>query len=271
MSKRRRGLLGKWAGVKPACYAGPVIGGCHGPLSEEHPLSEGLRRGRRVEVAVSTPDAAGVWQKVFSPPPVAMAHASAKILCTAHNNALSPVDQEAIHLQTALREIKERSDSPLIIPSARIVINGYRFGQFLCKRVVGSFVIHDPRTPPAPDLVRYAFGRPTLAPLYFYSTHRVGERPGFGRTDNVPITRIGTPTDVAIAYLIEFEGISTLITSLAPGDRLFEDLRELEGALDAGWIDRLQGIETPMKGRQVYRIVFDWRDDPRESRLTFVT
>ena len=264
---RRKGVLGKLAGVKPACYAGPIIGGCRGRLSEEHPLSEALRRGRRIQVGVSVPDGAGGWRVVFSSPPIEMAHASGKILCEGHNGDLSLADQEAMRLQDALRAIATRSDSPLVIPSERVVINGRRFSQFLCKRVVGEFAIYDPGTPPSADLVRYAFGKPTLAPIHFYLGHQVGERPGFGRSDNVPITRIGSPTDPSVANVVEFEGIRTIITSLARGDALLEELKQVAGAPESGWVNRLHGIDCPMEGGQEYKIVFDWREDPYESAL----
>jgi hypothetical protein len=267
MSRRRKGVLGKLTGVQPVCYAGLIIGGCRGNLSEEHPVSEALRRGRRIQVDVSVPDGRGGRRTVFSSPPIEIADLSAKILCEGHNGELSPADQEAVRLQAALQESARRHESSVIIPSERVIINGHRFAQFLCKRVVGEFVIHDPSTPPPADLVRYAFGRPTLVPLHFYLGHAVGERPGFGRTDNIPITRIGSPTDPSIAYVTEFEGIRTIITSIAPGDALMKELQLLEGAPDGGWLDRLRAINCPMKGGQVYRIVFDWNDDPYESRV----
>jgi hypothetical protein len=267
MSRRRKGVLGKLAGVQPSCYAEPIIGGCSGPLSEEHPLSEALRRGGRVQVGVSVPDHHGGRTVVFSSPPMIMSHASAKILCKGHNGKLSPADTEALRLQSALQDIARFDQSPLVIPSVRVAINAHRFAQFLCKWVVGEFVIHDPNTPASSDLIRYAFGVPTSAPLHFYFGNTVGERPGFGRTYNVPITRIGSPIDPSAAYVAEFCGIRTVITSFAPGSVGLRELQRVLGSPEAEWINRLQAIQMPMNGGQTYSILFEWRDDPYESRV----
>lgn len=265
MSPRRRGVLGKLRGVLPGCYASAIIGGCRGPLTEEHPFSEALRRGRSVQVVVSEPDAAGMSRVTFSSPPLKMRHASAKILCEYHNGQLSPADQEAVKFQDALQEIGKREESPLIYPAERVVINGRRFAQFLSKYTVGSFVIHDPTTRPSADLVLYAFGRPTQRPIHFYFAQSVGDKPGFGRTDNAPIQRIGSVTDPSVAYVVEVAGIRTIITHLAEADSLLEALKEVV-APRAVWLNRLKSIDNPIKG-EMYSVVFDWDDDPFESRL----
>ncbi len=252
--------------MKPGCYAGPIIGGCGGPLTEEHPFSEALRRGGSVEIVVREPDSAGEWQTTFSSAPIKAKDASAKILCADHNNGLSPTDQEAVRLQDALQEIGRRDASTLVFPSQRVVINGRCFAQFLCKYIVGAYVIHDPKTPPSADLVRYAFGFPTSRPLHFYSAMQIGDKPGFGRTDNAPVRRIGSDTEPSMAYVVEVAGLRTIVTHLGGGDPLLVALKDLV-APDAGWLDRLCGIRCPMKGNEVYFIAFDWSDDPAESRL----
>lgn len=79
--------------------------------------------------------------------------------------------------------------------------------------------------------------------------------------------RIGSPSDPSVAYVVEFEGIRTIITPLAQGDALLEELKQVVGAPESGWVNRLQGIDCPTKGGQVFKIVFDWREDLYESAL----
>jgi hypothetical protein len=257
---RRRGILGKLRNVSPGCYARGIIDGCEGPLSEEHPLSEGLRRGRRIQVVVKEPGADGAWRETFASPSIPMRHASAKILCVKHNGALSAADLEVQKFQEALQEIELRSQSPIVWPAKTVVINGRLLGQFLCKYIVGSFVIHDPVTPVKRDLVLFAFGRKTDRPVHFYFVQSVGDRPGFGRTDNAPIQRIESPDDPQVAHIVTVAGFRTIVTSLSEGEALLPVLMEMV-APGVQWINRLAAIESPLKG-EMYRVTIDWRDDP---------
>jgi hypothetical protein len=68
-----------------------------------------------------------------------------------------------------------------------------------------------------------------------------------------------------VAYVVEVAGIRTVITHLEEGDSLLRELQNL-ATPKASWLNRLKGIDCPIKG-EMYRLVFDWDDDPFESRL----
>ena len=164
------------------CWAA-AIGGCTGKASREHLVTDGLWTGPDIEV-VGLP-----WCRT-TPVRVGRASIVSKILCRAHNSALSDVDSAAIKTFRTLREAAElqetrrRSYFPPLVPIC-FGVEGALLERWFLKTAINLSLVQQGevnwfgglpgRTPPR-VLVEAAFGGPTLtggAGLYAAAT--IGE------------------------------------------------------------------------------------------------
>jgi hypothetical protein len=262
MARKRRGRLGRLLKVVPACYAGTVVGGCEGPITEEHPLSEGLRRGKGLLMMVrSQPVGTSEWKPSFAAE-VTAKQASARVLCRKHNGALSRVDAEALRLSRALRDVGTRGTSSIIRPPQTVRIDGHFFGRWLCKYYAGAMAMTGEE--PHPDFVRYAFGEPTSALIYFLFPVAIGQTPRIGDARNLPIQTYRTWKGGPEAFRVTFEGLDVVVSTIRDSPEMQEIFEELPVPSGTGIIDRLRVLNFE---RDRFRIVLDWRGDPDDAKV----
>jgi phosphoribosylformylglycinamidine (FGAM) synthase-like amidotransferase family enzyme len=247
---RRKGKLGKHEAITPSCYASAIIGGCNGPLTEEHPFSESLRRKKKFQFTVRTLDSKGSWN-TRSLPNIYAKHASAKILCKKHNGDLSLADMEAQKLQDAISSMYQCAKSPLYTTSTRSDINGKLWAQYLCKFIVGSFIIFDPTAPPITDLVRFAFGHPTTKRIYFYTPEGRASHSWHDREHDESVSRYVTDTNQFAAYEVNVFGIRIIITQIAGITHRIDPQMTFS--------DRLGRMQVELNGVK-HAITFYWGD-----------
>jgi hypothetical protein len=252
----RKGKLGRQLKVPPQCYAGHVLGGCLGKVTQEHPLSQGLRKGKTLQVIGNRlPPGAGDWIQTFSES-VSAKQASAPLLCEKHNRALSPADNEAKKLSEALRDVRSRWGSLIARPHT-ISINGHFFGRWLCKYYCGCLTMTG--QVPHADFVRYAFGEPTKDRLYFLFPVRDRAASKLGDTKNLPLRVFRTET--GDAFHVAFEGLDVIVSTLrGDGPEMQEVYEELEFPNGTQIFARPHGLSIP--GVHL-RISLDWSSDPQ--------
>lgn len=256
---RRKGGLGRRLKVEPQCYAGRVLGGCFGKVSQEHPLSEGLRRGKTLQVIVSRqPPGEKAWQRTFSAE-ITARQASAPVLCEKHNGTLSPADAEALKLSEALRDAAARSHSPIIRPYSVVRVDGHLFGRWLCKFYSGCMAMTQQDV--HPDFVRYAFGGTTTGRLYFLFPAEAGQIPRLGDTRNLSLQGYRTEVGGPEAFRVTFEGLDVVVSTVKGGPGMAEVFDELPFQHGTRIIDRLRALDL---GDIQLRISLDWSSDPDE-------
>lgn len=258
-ARRRKGALGRMLRVKDHCYARPVLGrGCSAEFSEEHPLSQVLRRGKELEIHVTTFPGGGAAPRKTLVRKLPIKQMSGRILCVTHNGALSDADNEAARLNEALRESRDRLNSKLARPFQRYAVDGQRFGRFLCKYVAGWMALFGKTVDG--DFIRYAFGQLTTRRIYFLFPVRVGGKATLGDTSNLPIRTYLTDPGAPEAYHVKFEGLDVVVSN-APADD--PSLAEMRAAFEGcGFMDRTTTFEMPEM-----RITFNWDADPDHARI----
>ena len=225
--------------ANPKCWAS-VLGECKGPLNKEHLFSESLYSENLIHV-----DGAP-W---LSGPKMEIGRSSltSNILCKGHNNKLSPVDNEAVHLRDAIKLMKDpmkRPDSKILQPPPEIRISGTKFGQWLCKTHCNYVTV----TGGIPKLcyVQYAFGERTKEKIFFYFVIE-GTQLRVGREH---YTYIAPPVNYNVYdFIIIFSGIKVLVTTV--------QIISYEEIL----IDRLYDFQHRTQ-LGFYKIHFDWSDEP---------
>jgi len=235
--------LGRKLKVKPGCYAAEIVGGCSKSLSQEHPLSENLRR-----------------DKTFSQR-IRMKHAFAPVLCVTHNGVLSKTDAEAGRLSAALREVGARSHSLIVRPYEVVHIDARLFGRWLCKFYCGYVKMTGQE--PHRAFIRYAFGMETQEPIRFLFPVWLGGKPPLGDTRNMPLRIFRTVPGGPEAFHVTFEGLDVVVGTL-PGNA--PEMVEIFAPFPEGTqvIERLRLIDFP---EDQFRIRLDWSGDPDEARI----
>lgn len=262
---RLKGKLGKALQVPGQCYAGPVLGGCGSKLTQEHPLSETLRKGTELQVLVHDQPRGTSIPTMRASLAVSMRQASAPILCDRHNGALSPVDTTAKDLSQALREAARRTGSSMALTEQARTLDGHLFARWLCKYHSGCSVMLG-RTP-HPDFVRYAFGEPTLTRLYFLFPIIEGiplQPEHVGDMTNTPLQMWHTPQADREVFYVVFEGLHVLVSTLRSGpdlDDIYDELPFPNGTLI---VDRLRRLTYPAAQLS---ISLDWGGDPDDPRV----
>jgi hypothetical protein len=229
------------------CWAAP-LGGCGGPISGEHVITEALF-GKRVRVEGAT----GPWlgeQTVES----SIRKLKANILCREHNNELGrTADWAALRLQGHLKALRE----PMKLPGSRILrppvdrrVSGVNFGRWLCKTHCNFMVVNG--MTPDPAYVRYAFHRPLPRHVYFFFPGLLGDNLRFvdGRDPVVNWGHMVVDEDPSFdAFSMSLGGFQTIV-STGKVQRNGQDM-----------IDRLNAMQQPTP-LGTFRIVFDWSEEP---------
>lgn len=253
------------------CWAA-ALGKCDDKISREHVVSKGLFASKVVEVSGLS------WCK-DKPVKVGIDSLTRKILCTKHNNDLSPLDSAAIHAFDCFRE-QQRVIASLKWPTiptshGQCVLDAGGLERWFLKTLInvtfeGPLRIGPSGEPGAPSdhLVRAVYG---LEPLAGHSGMYVGVSIGspMEAADKVrfaPLIHNGTHI---LGGLFTFRGLHAVL-SLDPAglDPLFF---RFAPTIDAYWrrftlvrpFDKFEGRSAP--DYIAHTIVFDWGDQ-RPSR-----
>lgn len=141
------------------CWAA-WLGGCSDKISREHTITKAMFLDEELTVSGMP------W--CVEPKKVGLANLTAKILCVAHNSALSPLDQEAVKFAEALRESFRLLQVRLSAKSKRwtflkFPIDGPRMERWFLKTLINATYQTD--SPIEDDsLVEIAFGRKSFEP-----------------------------------------------------------------------------------------------------------
>jgi hypothetical protein len=163
-----------------ACWA-KSLGNCSDKLSREHLVTESFFENDTVEM-FGFP-----WCKE-KPVRVGIAAATAKVLCTKHNSALSTIDEAGRHAFGALREIQRLNSirkelKPHRWKIIKYTIDGPAFERWFLKTLInvccnrGHPIGHDSTVKgrPSDRLVRIAYGLDTFrGKAGLYSVVRIG-------------------------------------------------------------------------------------------------
>lgn len=234
------------------CWA-ESLGGCAGPITQEHLASKSLFEKRiRVEGGLLGPPGVETSIKKLT----------ANILCQKHNSELGrTADAAALQLYRHLQS----SHQPMALPGSRIMRppvekreTGVNFGRWLCKTHC-NFMVAQAMTPD-PAYVRYAFLQPPAKPIYFYFAGGEGEplRLADGRDPVVTWYQFLVEDSPGLdAFLISLAGFRMIVTTvpiMRNGLRMVDRIRVLQ----------LQTSLGP------FRIVIDWTGEPAGSVPTAV-
>jgi hypothetical protein len=256
MARRHgRGELGRRLKVSEHCYAGAVIGGCYGRVSQEHPVSEGLRKGKTLIVlGHHLPLGTQKWNRLFSEEVTARG-ASAPVLCGAHNQALSSADAEAKKLSTGLYErmAQQASAASALLPPIQLSLDGNLIARWCCKVYCGSMAM--PEKTAHPDFVRYAFGQPTDRRLYFLFPVRGSTVARLARTGIVSIRAFQAERHEA--FYVVVDGLELIGTTLMDGPEMDEIYGDVGLPTGTEIRDRCPVLDMPG-----LRISLDWKNDP---------
>lgn len=254
-------------GALMECWASP-LGHCSAKASREHLVTDGIWNGPDIEV-VGLP-----WCR-HTPVRPGRANIVAKILCSAHNSALSPVDAAAIRAFQALRGAAELYVRRRRFPSPQLTqrcfgIDGPLLERWFIKTAINfALAQHGAvrwhlgsagRTPPV-SLVEAAFGRSSLpAGAGLYAAAKVGES-GLG-SESVHFEPVYDADDSLAAALFRFYGFRFLL-SLREGQlpsriSISEDKADLWHSSELMFhIQRLRFAQNGLLSHWVY---FDWPD-----------
>jgi len=212
------------------CWAS-ILGDCDGEQSGEHVVSEGLFRGKAVDVR-GFHWCAGEFKTI------GLNGLEANVLCKRHNNALSPLDQAAQDLQEDLREFTGEVEDVyrcegLWLGPRRFEVDGEKIARWIVKTHCDIYA--DTRQPLHESWIRYAFDRegaerpltfvrePRAVDWRFVEKHVVQYRD----FPFVPDDAKGTPLEQHAVVYCRFHGIEFLVAPAAVGPWLFEVLQQL--------------------------------------------
>ena len=232
------------------CWAA-TLGDCSGPITGEHLVTDALF-GRRVRIEGEK----APW--LLGPEvEIPIRRLKANILCEGHNSQLGrTADASARVLLRALR----LAVAPMELPGSRILrppverrIPGVWFGRWLCKTHCNLMVAAG--LTPAPEYVRYAFGKHPGRHIFIYCSGLLGDTIRLGEATSTAIHYQQLVSDDDPTYdgfQITLGGFPSLV-SLEPVHRNNQPL-----------IDRLLVFQqsTPLG---FYRITFDWTGEPTQT------
>jgi len=197
------------------CWAA-CLGNCSDKMSREHIVTKAMYLDNEIT-------ASGLPWCANEPKKVGLASLTAKILCVAHNSALSEVDQEAVRFAKALREsyrlleVRIRGENHRW-RLKRFPIDGYRLERWFLKTLINA--AYDRGSPIGPDsieaglpsksLVEIAFGIKKFEPnAGLYGIFDAPEkRP---RADGIEIHAINTPINRVLGAVFSFVGFRLLL------------------------------------------------------------
>jgi len=238
------------------CWA-DIIGGCSNTFSKEHYVGRKLFGDRRVTTHGLHPGVDGQSRLLTD--------LKAHILCTAHNNLLSDIDQEAIRIQLSIdqwfqyQRMEDLLESSDLWTPTRYNLNGLLFSRWLCKLHCNMLTLRD--TEPPEYHVRYAFGEHVDPALRFYVRAQIGR--AVGREDRLSYKNLsGGPcaTNEFGTFYVFFWGIEFLV---CPYD-LTDEVKAImmtstKNPIYGGdWINKPTEIEQQQNGVTTKTLVFDW-------------
>jgi len=225
------------------CWAAR-LGGCGGPISAEHVVTESLF-GKRIRVQGAT----RLWLGGVGTVETSIRKLKANILCRDHNNELGrTADFAALRLLGHFRASHRPMDLPGACGPRPPVVrraSGVNFGRWLCKTHCNSMVVN--RLTPDPNYARYAFLRPTSRPVHFFFAGALGEnlRLADGRDPVVSWTRLVADEDASFdAFSIALAGFETVVSTV-PLERNFQEMIESS----TGLVSRRFSHEASNDGR----------------------
>lgn len=247
------------------CWA-QEIGPCSDKQSREHLVSRGLFLSAAVDVQ-------GMPWCRDSPKRVGLDSVTRKILCSHHNNSLSPLDQAAIDAFDAFRDqVKASHEAPPgILPTTfrRAVIDALRLERWLLKTLInvsfeGDLLIGpggNERGVPARMLVQIVYGQrefPGRSGMY------VATAPGqvLQSTDTVEFAPLIKEKHRIVGALFTFRGVN-LVLVLEPAGPDPDGFARSPGVGER-WrslslLRRLRRIDyAPVPSFIAHEIVFDW-------------
>lgn len=233
------------------CWAS-VLGGCAGGITSEHVVSKSLL-GDSVSVR-GLP-----WCPEFKT--IGAAGLTVKGLCKAHNNALSPCDQEARRLGDLVNWMM--SDFlPPDGPDRVEELNGHLLTRWLCKTACNIAAVGG-RAPPMP-FVRYAFSSADDPSVHVYAVNQVGDRVRL-ETARHTIEWLAHKSDPERAFVVFwFRGLSWIIGThpIEAAVVHIDDLIRSSGVVATHYVGRVKemgvnkivpGLGVCLSGRVVVR------------------
>lgn len=221
------------------CWAS-IIGGCSNKLSGEHYISKGLWLGRPL-ITISGFE----WLK-GEEKTLPVQKLTGRILCTSHNNQLSPLDSEAVEFikkqvqveHVLYQRLKSRKR---IFDPRRLAVDGEVFQRWAVKTVIGCSYIdhkdgvwHQTRRrlgEPALEVVNAVYGLSTLPePMGLYFAHALNNknhRDFF--QDGISIETLFHPDGGLVGALLRFRGFRFLVWLTNESYSSF-DVRDSAGA-----------------------------------------
>jgi hypothetical protein len=148
--------LGSYA--NPRCYA-RNLGGCSKTISIEHYISKSvlllLSGGSELIPIDGFP-----WQRPDGPPSITVSKLGANVLCTLHNEALSPLDKIGRRFMENLLDIGPYyGKHPSGGPDKKVLINGHDIERWLIKLTLGLGLVLHPDWKPPLSWIRILYGK----------------------------------------------------------------------------------------------------------------
>jgi hypothetical protein len=113
------------------------FGGCSDAVSKEHFISDAVLRAMVDEADDNLVQVRGhPWTDGSSFKGVGAGALTAKILCTSHNNCLSPLDNEALHFWQAVRGMTRLGAQPRQL----VLLNGHDIERWVFKLLCGQLI-----------------------------------------------------------------------------------------------------------------------------------
>ena len=218
------------------CWAS-IIDGCSNTLSGEHYISKGLWSGRKLIIVRSFEWLKGEVRTI------PIERLTARILCTNHNNQLSPLDSEAVEFIKTIAELERvllarwKSPQRIFLNIIRPSVNGTIFERWAVKTAIGcSLVDHKNRLwhqtqkslgEPPGEIVRAVYGlSPFSTPMGLYFAHGEEDKNFF--RDGITVETLFHPRGGFVGALLRFRGFRFLVWLTAESYESL-DVRDSEG------------------------------------------
>jgi hypothetical protein len=250
------------------CWA-DSLGGCSTKQSAEHYVSKGLFVGPALTLK-GLP-----WCKLEEKT-IGLESASAKILCTTHNSALTRLDEEAKLTFDAIREIfslqaRQKAISPQRWKVKTWSINGLALERWFLKTLINVNLVQEPRRAwpggaetgaPPRDAVEACFGlTPILRPRGIYGVGAVGHE--VNSHDYVSVSPILYPNWVLAGGACEFRGFRFVLSWTASNLQPFvsslgERVPAFAGWRNAEMLQPFRGVDFTVGNRRAQSLKIIW-------------
>jgi hypothetical protein len=168
--------------LNPRCYAA-ALGGCSRQISAEHFFSRGvlafLNDGPSFSISGFP------WQGFSNIPQPSIASLGARILCTKHNSALHPLDDECLKLFKFFQEVDRALATTAVTGRLLFDISGDALERWMLKALVGLVASGNAakdnqpllKSPPPLACLQLLYGREAMPPGWgLYLAYELGER-----------------------------------------------------------------------------------------------